>query len=171
LPDPVEQFVSPAPSRIYSDGRRIILSYEALSIKEFDTSVIYEPTKGTPTFIILAAFFLVLIALGLLLTKLGRKPVRKGEAKPAEELEQPKPKETPKIKAEDAEDKLYLLPDERGIMHILKQAGKPTRQRDIEKQITFSKAKLSRILRNLEERGIIKRIPRGNTNLIELIKK
>jgi uncharacterized membrane protein len=172
LPEPVEQFVSPEPTRIYSDGRRIILSYEASGINVFDTSVIYEPAKGPTTNLTLAVSFLVLVAVGLLLMKLGKSKRKTGESpRPVASKAAPYAKELPKEKKEEPEDKLYLLPDEKGIIKILKDAGKPVRQRDIEKHITFSKAKLSRVLRNLEERGIIKRIPRGNTNLVELVKK
>src|SRR3990172_1387647 len=139
LPEPVEKFVSPEPARIYSDGRRIILSYEAANISSFDTSVIYEPPKGPPNTTVLLVSFLVLIAVGLLLTKLGGKSIRKGEAKPAEDgkPEQSKSKVIPLEKVEEKEDKLYLLPDEKGVVHILKQAGEPIKQRDIEKQVTF----------------------------------
>jgi|GEM_PF-3228487 len=182
LPEETSKFLSPEPVRIISDGRRIILSYEAFEITRFDITAIYEPASASTLPLLLAAASLIAIALGFVLLKAANKvkPESKEKAKEiakeiaqeaAEEAVEKSLEEAAKKAEREKEEKLYLLPDEKGVIHILKEAGKPIRQRDIEKQITFSKAKLSRVLRGLEERGIIKRIPRGNTNLIELLKK
>ena len=158
LSEPVEKFVTPEPTKIYSDGRHIILLYEILNMKDFEVSVIYEPPAKSPVLMYSLVIFSVLILIGFVVFKYSKKKGPIAEIK-SEEKKREQPKE-----------ELYLLPDEKGIVYILKQAGKPIRQRDIEKQITFSKAKLSRVLRGLAERGIVKIIPRGNTNLIDLIK-
>ena len=172
LPEETSKFVTPEPTKLYSDGRRIILAYEVENAESFRASVIYESAKKSPVAAFLAILFLIAIVFGLALYKFKSKAKTETREKPRPEeakIAAEKPMEI--AKAEQKEEKLYLLPDEKGIIYILKQAGKPIRQRDIEKQITFSKAKLSRVLRGLEERGIIKRIPRGNTNLVELIKQ
>ena len=162
LPEETSKFVTPEPSKIYSDGRRIILLFEETNIRDFKVSAIYEPAAESNSLFLVGIFFLALIVLGfVLLKKRWKKPAKEEKTEPAQEI-----KEEPK-----EEEKLYLLPDEKGIVHLLKQASGPIRQKDIENQITFSKAKLSRVLRSLEERGIIKRVPRGNTNLVELLKK
>ena len=181
IPEPTGQFVSPEPTRIYSDGRKIILSYEAFEIDKSDVTAIYEPAKASSIPLLLAIASLIAIAVGVLLLKAAKKIKQETKEKAKEVAKEVTEEATEKIaeevkkrvkeKVQEKEEKLYLLPDEKGIIHILKEVGKPIRQRDIEKQITFSKAKLSRVLRGLEERGIIKRIPRGNTNLIELLKK
>jgi len=66
-------------------------------------------------------------------------------------------------------EKLYLLPDEKLVFSLIKKQGE-LRQRDILKQVDFSKAKVSRIIRRLQEMGLIEVVPRGNTNLIRLKK-
>jgi uncharacterized membrane protein len=41
-------------------------------------------------------------------------------------------------------------------------------QKQIQNSTGFSKAKVSRLVRNLESRGLVKKIPFGNTNKIRL---
>ncbi|MEM5798243.1 MAG: winged helix-turn-helix transcriptional regulator [Candidatus Aenigmatarchaeota archaeon] len=64
---------------------------------------------------------------------------------------------------------VHLLPDEKIVYEMIKAAHE-IRQRDIQRQVDFSKAKLSRIIRRLQEMGVIEVIPRGNTNIIRLKK-
>lgn len=141
LPEEPDRFLTPQPSEIYFDGRHVILQYQAFKINSYKTSIIYTP-KPSSTLSILPWFLLIIALLVFVRFKL-KKTKRK---------------------------EIYLLPDEREIIRILKNSKHPSRQKDIEKQIEFSKAKLSRMLRNLEERGLIKRIPKGNSNLIQLKK-
>lgn len=61
-----------------------------------------------------------------------------------------------------------LTPDERMIVEILMKEKKPIEQRKLAKELDMSKSKLSRILTNLEARGIIKRARRGRSNRIKL---
>lgn len=63
----------------------------------------------------------------------------------------------------------YLLDDEKRVIQLLKQAdGKGMWQKNIQTSLGFSKAKLSRMIRNLESRGLIEKIPVGNTNKVRL---
>ena len=63
----------------------------------------------------------------------------------------------------------YLLDEEKKVIQLLKQAeGKGMWQKNIQDIMGFSKAKLSRMVRNLESRGLIEKIPIGNTNKIRL---
>jgi len=63
----------------------------------------------------------------------------------------------------------YLLDSEKKIISELDKAErKELWQKQLQISTQFSKAKLSRLLRNLESRGLIKRIPLGNTNRIVL---
>src|SRR3989338_1298202 len=65
-----------------------------------------------------------------------------------------------------------LLPilnaDEQRLVRILMEGKKPMNQKIIVKKMDYSKSKVSRIIQSLEERGILKRIPIGRTNLIKL---
>jgi len=62
-----------------------------------------------------------------------------------------------------------LSPDEKKIMEIIFRKKK-LYQKDIVKETEFSKAKVSRILKNFEERGLIKRERRGRKSNIKLLK-
>lgn len=63
----------------------------------------------------------------------------------------------------------YLLDEEKRVIQLLKQAdGHGMWQKNIQSSLGFSKAKLSRMIRNLESRGLIEKIPMGNTNKIRL---
>ncbi len=64
-----------------------------------------------------------------------------------------------------------LTEDERIIVNFLKERGKPVKQRDIVKATNFSKAKVSRLLAELEERGIVKRERVGRINRVTLVKR
>ncbi|MCK4327443.1 MAG: hypothetical protein KAW41_03100 [Candidatus Diapherotrites archaeon] len=56
--------------------------------------------------------------------------------------------------------------DEKSIVYLLRDG--PLEQSAIQKKLDFSKAKLSRTLRGMEERNILKKTPKGKTNVISL---
>ena len=63
----------------------------------------------------------------------------------------------------------YLLDTEKNIIEELKKADRNELwQRQIQSSTGFSKAKVSRLIRKLESRGLITKIPFGNTNKIRL---
>jgi len=63
----------------------------------------------------------------------------------------------------------YLLDEEKKVIQLLKQSEeKEMWQKNIQSSLAFSKAKVSRMIRNLESRGLIEKIPFGNTNKIKL---
>jgi DNA-binding MarR family transcriptional regulator len=62
----------------------------------------------------------------------------------------------------------YLKEDERTVISILRQRGGIVSQSTLRIAGNFSKATLSRILKELEERNIIKKEQRGNKNLVIL---
>ena len=66
-------------------------------------------------------------------------------------------------------DILPILTDaERKVIQILLREKKSVDQRLIVKEADFSKSKVSRIIKDLENRGLIERIPKGRTNMIRL---
>jgi len=66
-------------------------------------------------------------------------------------------------------DSSHLLDEERKILEELKNADRNELwQKNIQKNLGLSKAKTSRLIRNLEARNLIKKIPFGNTNKISL---
>ncbi|MFP4045653.1 MAG: helix-turn-helix transcriptional regulator [Candidatus Aenigmatarchaeota archaeon] len=67
------------------------------------------------------------------------------------------------------EDKLpqALKEDERKILEIIKASGNEIKQKRIVSQVDFSKAKVSRLIRDLKERGLIEVKKVGRTNRIK----
>lgn len=66
---------------------------------------------------------------------------------------------------------MVLTNEERKIVERLLKERKPLEQRKLARELDMSKSKLSRILSNLEDRGIIKRERRGRSNKITLVWK
>lgn len=63
----------------------------------------------------------------------------------------------------------YLLDEERKVIEILNSVDRNEMwQKNIQKSMNLSKAKCSRMIRNLESRGLVEKIPMGNTNKIRL---
>lgn len=63
----------------------------------------------------------------------------------------------------------FLLEDESKIIEFLRKSDRhESWQKKIQTEFNFSKAKLSRLLRNLESRGMLEKIAIGNTNKIKL---
>jgi uncharacterized membrane protein len=73
------------------------------------------------------------------------------------------------IKKQNKKSKEYLLKSEQKIIEELEKSdNKQIWQRELQNKTEFSKAKLSRIIKNLESRNLIEKIPFGNTNKIKL---
>ena len=145
-------YTSPKPKDVYSDGQRIILYWEQKG-QEFPISVIARKVIGPPFGWIASTIALVLItAAGVAWFILTQRKA-------------PKPKQ--------AKKKQVIVPtlmdNEQKIVEFLKQNGEVW-QKQILAATGFSKAKVSRILRNLEERGVITKTIYGNTNKIALKK-
>ncbi len=63
-----------------------------------------------------------------------------------------------------------LKQDEKNVVDVITQRGKECLQRDVVKATDFSKAKVSRIVADLEARGILKRTRYGRTNKVCIAK-
>ena len=67
-----------------------------------------------------------------------------------------------------ARDIIPILTDnERKIVEILLREKKEVNQRSIVRETDYSKSKVSRILRNLESRGLVERSRKGRTNMVK----
>jgi len=63
----------------------------------------------------------------------------------------------------------HLIESEKKVIEELKKADRNEMwQKQIQTSTGFSKAKLSRVIRNLEARKLVRKIPMGNTNKISL---
>ena len=129
-----------------SDGKHIILNWKAKNTDNFPVFVIYREKSDFQWLWILLAV-IILAAIILFLAK--------------------KPKVI-KVKASKPKKEIHLLESENAVIKAIKEANGEMWQKQIQIKTGFSKAKLSRVIRNLEARNLVKRIPLGNTNKIKL---
>jgi len=158
LDAPNSAFPSPT---ITSDGVHIILDWQKQDLKKgesFPIFVIYREKAVFSTWLLLIPLILLLAVFVAFALK-RKKQVKSRKAK--------KPR---KVKIE-AKKELHLLDSESAVIAALRKSKGEAWQKQIQIQTGFSKAKLSRVIRNLEARGIVKRIPIGNTNKIRLLIK
>lgn len=139
---------SPSNGREGSDGRRIFVSwiFEKPELgKSIEVSVIYE----RPEFVVgispnILLFLIVgIVVVSFVIFHLSRK----------KEIERVLP---------------ILDKSEREVMKIVIREKKNVSQKRIVKELGYSKAKISRIVKNLEKRGLIKVERRGRNNIISL---
>ncbi len=153
-------FVTPEAGRIYSDGRRTSIVWQRAEIsRKFSVSVLSEKKRNEGQFpAYAAALAITIVGTGIfafyLRSNLKRKrvplicdfPLKENIAVP------------------------NLIESEMIVVDILRSSmGRTMKQRDIQEKSGFSKAKLSRVIRNLEERKVILKKPSGNTNEVTLV--
>ncbi len=130
-----------------TDGRQIFIKWELTNPKlgeTVDASIIFEKV-GTPGIVILGVsiVFVIIVALVIVLV-FFKKSYRQI---------------------------LPILTDsERSVMNMIIK-NKKVDQRRIVRETDYSKAKVSRIIKNLEERGLVRRISKGRTNIIVLCER
>lgn len=127
-------------AKISTDGQRIILEWETNNA--LSVFVIFKEKKNYIW--ILIPLLLIIFSLVILLKK--------------------KPKEIKKI----VKQQVKLKPDEQKIVDILKKKNGECEQVTLQLITSHPKATLSRILKELEERNIIKKISKGKKNIIVL---
>ena len=146
-----------------SDGRHIILSW---NIKNAEASlpifVVYNEQGGIFGSIeIISGLFGIAFIIAIILFLLSLK--KSGKIKDIL-----KTKKKAKLKGRK---ELHLLESEASIVNFLKQSRGSAWQKQIQLKTGFSKAKLSRVIRDLEARKLVKKIPLGNTNKIRLLNR
>lgn len=156
--------VFPENYQIETDGENISITWEIQKVKKggiFSVFVVLEDTKKDNTFyfFLIGIFFLLSFLVFLFFKLNDAKNKRKSY-----------PSIKPKIKEKFSSIKYnYLLDTEKKIIEELKKADRNELwQKQLQSFTGFSKAKISRLIRNLESRGLVYRIPFGNTNKIRL---
>lgn len=171
LSDP-EADVIPAPSQITSDGRAVILKWTANNPADFRVFVKYEilapePTTTTTTssttttsppstpppeesivgdtLILGLSIVMLLIFSGLLAVKLGSR--------------------------KSIEAKIDILKDDEQLILKIVAEEDGIGQREIQRKTDFSKTKVSKVLSELEKRGVIRKETIGKKNRIFLAEK
>lgn len=143
-----DRLITPDPSRIYSDGRRIIVEFREDNFKDkFDLSLIYESIKNENN---INYFFLLggLLIISAYLFLSHKKLIKRGV---------------------DISLSQALLENEKKVINALSNAkGHKLWQKELQFRSKLSKVKLSRLLKSLEKRGLIEKEPYGASNIIHL---
>lgn len=140
----------PAGYTLETDGQKITLVWRMHNVSKsssFAAFVVIKDTRSSLTskFILVTLGIIILSAIAWFVYRLYSK-----------------------TKKETKFDK-HLLESERRVIKELKSSDKEGLwQKEIQIKTGFSKAKLSRVIRNLESRGLIKKVPLGNTNRVTL---
>ena len=145
----VTESYSPPDGNILTDGKKIMVYWErnGLAVGEnLQFSVLYDmPITGGPLFnVIIVSLTLIIILVMVGITFYIKKSV----------------KNTADIVSS------VLNEDEKKVTEIIKKNGGDVIQRNIVRETDFSKAKVSRIVKNLKDRNIVEVIPMGRKNRI-----
>lgn len=154
--------VSPKADFLSTDGRSIILHWENYTSDQL--IVHYTPQKTNGFWIYLA---IVIICLFLIFLFFRHKKPKKTEkaTKKAENHRKNKDKEKEILT-------MNLLEDEKRIVEFLHgRKNQEAWTKEIIKELEISKVKLSRKIRSLVKKELVKKIPYGNENRIKLLKK
>ncbi len=171
-----EEGVSPRPTRLSSDGRRIILIWEygspvPIQLRELNILLLFEKLVKEPPTVVEKKVpvesaspgmlpYAVIVILILILIPLGLRYLREEGFTIADYIDK-----------KYAEDKMDILKeDEQAILKlVIEKDG--IDQREIQRVTDFSKTKVSKILSELEKRGVITKQQMGRRNKIHLASK
>lgn len=140
--------VFPKPTKIESDGQRIMITWELENLKKNDSLallVMYQTKKNYYPYLIVP---LVIIIAALALYIIFKKPK--------------------KIVEKERIIEKHLKEDEEQVVNILKQREGKIEQGTLRVITGFSKAKLSALLKEMEERNIVYKEKIGKKNLVFL---
>ena len=139
------QEVFPVGYKIETDGQSISIIWSLNNIQNGDVLASFvnlerSGSKGSYVYLIILIILVILVSLIFLIKKKSK-----------------------------VDGNCYLLESEKKVIAVLSKAEKQELwQKQIQIATGFSKAKLSRLIRNLESRGLISRTAMGNTNKIKL---
>lgn len=145
--------LSPTDGNIWSDGRRIIISWESENLQKGDVIPIriYYESLDAGIIAYLNQTWFVILVFGVILSAVI----------------------TNRLLSKKSQLVLSVLNEnEKMVVDIIKsQHTDKIDQRQVVKLSGFSKAKVSRIIQSLEERGLLEREKRGRKNIISLKSK
>jgi len=157
--------IFPTGYEINSDGQTISIVWNLENVKKNQTLALFANLEDTKASYIWMLWILGALILFAVLYIIYRKMPRKERIK----IVRVKAR-TSRAKEERYDKKLeYLLDTEKKVIELLKSADRHELwQKQIQDSTGYSKAKVSRLIRNLEARGLIVKIPFGNTNKVRL---
>jgi len=152
--------VFPEPDLISSDGRSIILTWNDYNEKQIIVDYEFLKDKKFIQYSIILIIIIIFALYLILQRKIFKRKIKKLKGK----------NKKTNTKSEAIEE--HLIESEKAIISELKKSEKNQLwQKHLQTKTGFSKAKLSRVIRNLESRNLIQKIPMGNTNKIKLKSK
>jgi hypothetical protein len=144
------QRFEPSWGREGSDGRRIYIEWIMTNPKlgeTSDVSVIYEQLSSIDDPLVQAALIVIIVAAAAFIIFML------------------------KFRKKDVREMLPILNEgERKVVEILIREKGPVDQRVIVKETDFSKPKASRIIHDLEKRGVLEKVHKGRNNILTLKK-
>ncbi len=161
-----------------SDGRTISIVWNLKEVKSSQQFTIFAELKNTKEdfnfyFALILGALLAVIVFYFILDKLIFKKRRQIEKNKIQQ----KIGQAPVVITSESKDQAvqenekyeYLLDTEKKVIDALKQAERNELwQKQIQNLTGFSKAKVSRLINNLEQRNLVRKINFGNTNKIRL---
>lgn len=154
--DPIIGAVYPAPSAVRSDGNAVIIDWQRTGMatgEELALYVKYRQSRESWLLVIIAIGILLICALGVLALRRSRTPQAAIPANPTTDMRK------------------HLKEDEEQVVNILENREGSCEQGTLRVITGFSKAKLSVLLSELEQRKIVHREKRGKKNLVFLKKQ
>lgn len=143
----LEQSVIPKTDKVFTDGKRIIIKWDETDLKYAGSLLIIYNQENNNNLIWFALTFILIIVFIFVFNKFFKN----------------------KFLKKDKELTRNLFDEEKKIVAILiKAKNNELWQKQLELESGISKVRLSRRLRNLEQKGLIEKILYGNTNKIRL---
>lgn len=173
-------YLTPKPEEVTSDGQRIIITWKEREVEQVSVAAVTEPLNASDSSYLVA---IILIAAGIGAgtawyvirdKKVKSKPKStKPKRKPKKNIKKEEAKEVPKKEILPLQNIEPIVPqfieNEQKVVDLLKSAPENFLwQKQILQETGFSKAKLSRVIRNLEQRNVVVKEIFGNTNKIAL---
>lgn len=157
-----QRLLFPEPDNISTDGRKIILTWNEYDDEQILVSYEFLEKGDLVFYIIIGVLIFIIIIFYFFQKKRFEKEVKKVK-------EKTKAKKKGKKKFEEITKNLFE--DEKRIVEfLLKKKKKESWTKELVKGLGISKVKLSRKLKSLEKKEVIKKIPYGNENKIRLLK-
>ena len=154
-----EGLIFPEPDLISSDGRSIILTWKDYNEKQIIVDYEFLDDNNLIYYLIFGFLTLIFLMYILFERKKYKKRLKKVQIKNKTEI------------SKEGFTKNLFEDEKKIVEYLLNKKGNESWTKEILKDLEISKVKLSRKLRSLEQKEIIKRIPYGNENRIRLLKK
>jgi len=139
--------IIPSTSKVTTDGKSIMIQWDKSDLISKTILVIYNQEESNSILLFILIPILI-IAIALFFIKLKPKAIKQ--------------------KSSEKDITKNLFEEEKKIVEVLLENKEGIWQKQLQLKTGLTKVKLSRKIRNLEEKGVLEKIPYGNTNKIRL---